>query len=71
MSASHPSTVRFDRWNSPEMGELLSLKILGLDGNLLTGSIPREIGNLTMLEEMYLTLNNLTRMMSRPTISLP
>ncbi|KAH7296164.1 hypothetical protein KP509_26G011700 [Ceratopteris richardii] len=42
------------------MGKLVSLQHLGLSGNLLQGSIPKEIGQLVNLQVLFLNGNRLT-----------
>ena len=43
---------------STSLGELTSLEVLWLDGNLLSGSIPPEIGNLSSLMVLSLSFQN-------------
>ncbi len=43
-----------------ELGSLVRLRTLVLDGNWLTGAIPPELGNLADLQMLALTANNLT-----------
>ena len=43
---------------SASLGELTSLEVLWLDGNLLSGSIPPEIGNLSSLTFLSLSFEN-------------
>ena len=40
-----------------EFGMFQDLEILRLGGNLLTGTIPTQLGGLTMLQELYLNVN--------------
>ena len=44
----------------PELGSLVELRILRLDGNQLTGPIPPELGDVAGLEQLNLWSNNLT-----------
>ena len=46
---------------SASLGELTSLEVLWLDGNLLSGSIPPEIGNLSSLTFLSLSFQNFSR----------
>ena len=44
----------------PELGNLVNLRYLYLNGNHLSGSIPPELGNLGNLKNLYLNSNQLT-----------
>nr|XP_027081077.1 probable LRR receptor-like serine/threonine-protein kinase At1g29720 [Coffea arabica] len=43
-----------------KLGGILKLTLFSLENNQIEGSIPRAIGNLTTLKELYLGVNNLT-----------
>ena len=45
-----------------KLGGILKLTLFSLENNQIEGSIPRAIGNLTTLKELYLGVNNLTGM---------
>ncbi|MFS7966154.1 putative non-specific serine/threonine protein kinase [Helianthus anomalus] len=55
----------------PELGLLTSLQIaLNLSHNNLTGSIPLQLGNLILLENLYLNNNKLTGLIPSPFANL-
>ena len=45
-----------------KLGGILKLTLFSLENNQIEGSIPRAIGNLTTLKELYFGVNNLTGM---------
>ena len=44
----------------PELGDLISLRLLNLSGNQLRGEMPTELGNLSYLTELDLSWNQLS-----------
>ncbi len=59
LESLHISRNRLDHI-PPELGNLVNLVELNLDGNPFTGPIPPELGNLSNLEELSLHFNHLS-----------
>ncbi|KAM2606428.1 hypothetical protein TB2_035111 [Malus domestica] len=55
----------FNRNIPPELGQLITLKILSLDSNDFGGELPSEIGNLALLFTLNVSRNHLTGVIPR------